>query len=88
MMSRSYEKNSSVPHHFCFPLIWVSGIAGTKMERDVFLYRYPGTSYLATIMLSLRDRTRRIHPVRRGYLNPLIPLNPLSPTEVFRSLVA
>jgi hypothetical protein len=30
------------------------------MVRDgVLLYRYPGTSYLATIMLSLRDKT---HP--------------------------
>jgi hypothetical protein len=33
---------------------------GIKMVRDgVFLYRYPGTPYLATIMLSLRDK---IHP--------------------------
>jgi len=29
---------------------------GRPSGTGVFLYRYPGTSYLATIMLSLRDK--------------------------------
>jgi hypothetical protein len=35
------------------------------MVRDgVFLYRYPGTTYLATVMLSLRDRSSLIQMTR------------------------
>jgi hypothetical protein len=40
----------------------MTNISGIENDFDrpsgtaVFLYRYPGTSYLATIMLSLRDK--------------------------------
>jgi hypothetical protein len=36
------------------------------LGRGVFLYRYPGTSYLATIVLSLRDK---IHSLAEALLN-------------------